>query len=126
MSIPTTLSKGTIEIINDVPPILKPGDNLGASEPISPFYIIWFDHQSSLRLWLCILTQQRFWTVCSTIRFAPHSISNGLKNLMAFTPTMEFEIKEATTIKKEFIKDPSKLAKKEAAKEESGVEAVGH
>uniref|UniRef100_T1DFZ6 Large ribosomal subunit protein uL10 n=1 Tax=Anopheles aquasalis TaxID=42839 RepID=T1DFZ6_ANOAQ len=43
LSIPTKISKGTIEIINDVP-ILKPGDKVGASEAtllnmlnISPF-----------------------------------------------------------------------------------------
>lgn len=59
LSIPTKISKGTIEIINDVP-ILKPGDKVGASEAtllnmlnISPFS---YGLNPSVRLWFHFLT----------------------------------------------------------------------
>lgn len=136
LSIPTKISKGTIEIINDVP-ILKPGDKVGASEAtllnmlnISPFsygLIIEQVYDSGSIFSPEILDikpedlRAKFQSgvanlaaVCleigyPTIASAPHSIANGFKNLLAIAATTEVEFKEATTIK-EYIKDPSKFA----------------
>jgi len=136
LSIPTKISKGTIEIINDVP-ILKPGDRVGASEAtllnmlnISPFsygLVIEQVYDSGSIFAPDILDikpedlRAKFQAgvanlaaVCleigyPTIASAPHSVANGFKNLLAIAATTEVEFKEATTIK-EFIKDPSKFA----------------
>lgn len=136
LSIPTKISKGTIEIINDVP-ILKPGDKVGASEAtllnmlnISPFsygLIIKQVYDSGSIFSPEILDikpedlRAKFQTgvanlaaVClqvgyPTIASVPHSVANGFRNLLAIAATTEVEFKEATTIK-EFIKDPSKFA----------------
>jgi len=136
LSIPTKISKGTIEIINDVP-ILKPGDKVGASEAtllnmlnISPFsygLVIEQVYDSGSIFSPDILDikpedlRAKFQAgvanlaaVClkigyPTIASAPHSIANGFKNLLAIAATTEVEFKQATTIK-EFIKDPSKFA----------------
>lgn len=135
LSIPTKISKGTIEIINDVP-ILKPGDKVGASEAtllnmlnISPFsygLIINQVYDSGSIFSPEILDikpedlRAKFQSgvanlaaVClqigyPTIASVPHSIVNGFKNLLAIAATTEVEFKEATTIK-EYIKDPSKF-----------------
>ncbi|XP_055855899.1 60S acidic ribosomal protein P0 [Episyrphus balteatus] len=136
LSIPTKISKGTIEIINDVP-ILKPGDKVGASEAtllnmlnISPFsygLIVKQVYDSGSIFSPEILDikpedlrakfQQgvaNLAAVClevgyPTIASAPHSVANGFRNLLAIAATTEVEFKEATTIK-EYIKDPSKFA----------------
>uniref|UniRef100_A0A0K8TQM2 60S acidic ribosomal protein P0 n=1 Tax=Tabanus bromius TaxID=304241 RepID=A0A0K8TQM2_TABBR len=136
LSIPTKISKGTIEIINDVP-ILKPGDKVGASEAtllnmlnISPFsygLVIEQVYDSGSIFSPEILDikpedlRAKFQSgvanlaaVClqigyPTIASAPHSIANGFKNLLAIAATTDVEFKEAATIK-EFIKDPSKFA----------------
>ncbi|CAG9772007.1 unnamed protein product [Ceutorhynchus assimilis] len=136
LSIPTKISKGTIEIVNDVN-ILKPGDKVGASEAtllnmlnISPFsygLIVEQVYDSGTIFAPAILDikpedlRQRFLAgvanlaaVCLTIGYptvasAPHSIANGFKNLLAIAAVTDIEFKEANTIK-EFIKDPSKFA----------------
>lgn len=136
LSIPTKISKGTIEIINDVP-ILKPGDKVGASEAtllnmlnISPFsYGLQIEqvYDSGSIFSPDILDikpedlRQKFQAgvanlaaVCleigyPTIASVPHSIANGFRNLLALAATTDVEFKEATTIK-EYIKDPSKFA----------------
>ncbi|KAG4071270.1 hypothetical protein HA402_003974 [Bradysia odoriphaga] len=136
LSIPTKISKGTIEIINDVP-ILKPGDKVGASEAtllnmlnISPFsYGLQIEqvYDSGSIFSPDILDikpedlRARFQAgvanlaaVClevgyPTIASVPHSIANGFRNLLAIAATTDVEFKEATTIK-EYIKDPSKFA----------------
>lgn len=141
LSIPTKISKGTIEIINDVP-ILKPGDKVGASEAtllnmlnISPFsygLVIEQVYDSGsifspdildikpedLRLkfqaGVANLAAVSLQIGYPTIASAPHSIANGFKNLLAVAAVTEVEFKEATTIK-EFIKDPSKFASAVAA-----------
>jgi len=141
LSIPTKISKGTIEIINDVP-ILKPGDKVGASDAtllnmlnISPFsygLLIEQVYDSGSIFSPDILDikpedlRAKFQAgvanlaaVCLTIGYptiasAPHSIANGFKNLLAIAATTEVEFKEATTIK-EYIKDPSKFAAATAA-----------
>lgn len=141
LSIPTKISKGTIEIINDVP-ILKPGDKVGASEAsllnmlnISPFsygLIINMVYDSGSIFSPEILDikpedlRAKFQAgvanlaaVClsigyPTIASAPHSIANGFKNLLAIAATTDVEFEQATTIK-EYIKDPSKFAAAAAA-----------
>jgi len=136
LSIPTKISKGTIEIINDVP-ILKVGDKVGASEAtllnmlnISPFsygLIIEQVYDSGSIFSPAILDikpedlrakfQQGVANLAAvslaigypTIASAPHSIANGFKNLLALAAVTDVEFKQATTIK-EFIKDPTKFA----------------
>lgn len=136
LSIPTKISKGTIEIINDVP-ILKPGDKVGASEAtllnmlnISPFsYGLLIeqvydsgsifspdildikpeDLRAKFQAGVANLAAVSLCIGYPTIASAPHSIANGFKNLLAIAALTEVEFKEATTIK-EFIKDPSKFA----------------
>ncbi|XP_066259863.1 large ribosomal subunit protein uL10 [Euwallacea similis] len=136
LSIPTKISKGTIEIVNDVN-ILKPGDKVGASEAtllnmlnISPFsygLLVEQVYDSGTIFAPAILDikpedlRERFLAgvanlaaVCLSIGYptvasAPHSIANGFKNLLAVAAVTDIEFKEAATIK-EFIKDPSKFA----------------
>uniref|UniRef100_A0A146LPN5 60S acidic ribosomal protein P0 n=1 Tax=Lygus hesperus TaxID=30085 RepID=A0A146LPN5_LYGHE len=136
LAIPTKISKGTIEIINDVF-ILKPGDKVGASEAtllnmlnISPFSYgldIQQVYDSGTIFHPEILDikpedlRERFLAgvanlaaVClsigyPTIASAPHSIANGFKNLLAIAAVTDIEFKEAQTVK-DFIKDPSKFA----------------
>lgn len=136
LSIPTKISKGTIEIINDVP-ILKPGDKVGASEAtllnmlnISPFsYGLLIeqvydsgsifspdildikpeDLRAKFQAGVANLASVCLEIGYPTIASAPHSIANGFKNLLAIAAETEVEFKEATTIK-EYIKDPSKFA----------------
>jgi len=136
LSIPTKISKGTIEIINDVP-ILKPGDKVGASEAtllnmlnISPFsYGLQIeqvydsgsifspeildikpeDLRAKFQAGVANLAAVCLEVGYPTIASVPHSIANGFRNLLAIAATTDVEFKEATTIK-EFIKDPSKFA----------------
>ncbi|XP_055697477.1 60S acidic ribosomal protein P0 [Phlebotomus papatasi] len=136
LSIPTKISKGTIEIINDVP-ILKPGDKVGASEAallnmlnISPFQygllieqvydsgsifspeildIKPEDLRAKFQSGVANLAALCLQIGYPTLASAPHSIANGFKNLLAIAATTEVEFKQATTIK-EYIKDPSKFA----------------
>lgn len=136
LSIPTKISKGTIEIINDVP-ILKPGDKVGASEAtllnmlnISPFsygLIIEQVYDSGSIFSPDILDIKpddlriKFQTavanlsaVCLEIGYptfasVPHSILNGFNNLLAIAVETTIDFKEANSIK-EYIKDPSKFA----------------
>jgi large subunit ribosomal protein LP0 len=136
LSIPTKISKGTIEIINDVP-ILKPGDKVGASEAtllnmlnISPFsYGLQIeqvydsgsifspdildikpeDLRAKFQAGVANLAAVCLEIGYPTIASAPHSIANGFKNLLAVAATTDIEFKEATTIK-EYLKDPSKFA----------------
>lgn len=141
LSIPTKISKGTIEIINDVH-ILKPGDKVGASEAtllnmlnISPFsygLVVKQVYDSGTIFAPAILDikpedlrakfQEGVANVAAlslsigypTVASAPHSIANGFKNLLALAAVTEVDFKEATTIK-EYIKDPSKFAAAAAA-----------
>ena len=141
LSIPTKISKGTIEIINDVP-ILQPGDKVGASEAtllnmlnISPFSyglvlrqvydsgsifspeildIKPEDLRAKFQIGVGNLAAVCLQIGYPTIASVPHSIANGFKNLLALAATTEIDFKEATTIK-EYIKDPSKFAAATAA-----------
>lgn len=130
LSIPTKISKGTIEIINDVP-ILKPGDKVGASEAtllnmlnISPFSyglaiqqvydsgsifspdildIKPEDLRAKFLAGVANLAAVSLQIGYPTIASAPHSIANGFKNLLALAATTDVEFEQATTIK-EYIK----------------------
>lgn len=136
LSIPTKISKGTIEIINDVP-ILKPGDKVGASEAtllnmlnISPFsYGLQIeqvydsgsifspeildikpeDLRAKFQAGVANLAAVSLQIGYPTLASVPHSIANGFRNLLAIAAVTEVEFKEAETVK-EFIKDPSKFA----------------
>jgi len=136
LSIPTKISKGTIEIINDVP-ILKPGDKVGASEAtllnmlnISPFsYGLQIeqvydsgsifspdildikpeDLRAKFQAGVANLAAVCLSVGYPTVASVPHSIANGFRNLLAIAATTDVEFKQAATIK-EFIKDPSKFA----------------
>jgi len=162
LSIPTKISKGTIEIINEIH-LIKEGDKVGASEAtllnmlnISPFtygLVIRQVYDSGTvfspdilditpdDLRAKFLAGVRNVAAVSlaigypTVASAPHSIVNGLKNLIAIACETDISFKAAEKAK-EYLKDPSKFAsaaapaagkgaspakeaKKEAKKEES-------
>lgn len=136
LSIPTKISKGTIEILNDLI-LLKEGEKVGASEAtllnmlhISPFsYGLQvqqvYDSGTVFEPGVLDITDDdlrvRFMEgVCRvaaislaigypTVASAPHSIINGFKNLLAVAAVTDIEFKEATQMK-EYLKDPSKFA----------------
>merc|ERR1712044_20211 len=136
LAIPTKISKGTIEILNDVK-LIKAGDKVGASEAtllnmlkISPFkygLIIEQVYDSGTVFHPSILDmseddlRERFMQGVTniacislsigypTVASVPHSIVNGFKNLLAVAAATDIEFKEAETMK-EFLKDPSKFA----------------
>merc|ERR1719363_17552 len=136
LSIPTKITKGTIEIIQDVH-IIKKEDKVGASEAtllnmlkISPFtygLIIQkvYDSGSVFSPEILDITdddiKDMFMTgvmnlaaVCleigyPTIASVPHSVVNGMKNLLAIAAVTDITFKEAEMIK-EFLADPSKFA----------------
>jgi large subunit ribosomal protein LP0 len=136
LHIATKISKGTIEIINDIH-LIKVGDKVGASEAtllnmlnISPFsygLIIQSVYDSGTIFAPEVLDitpediKARFMmgvrNVAAislkigypTAASAPHSIVNGLKNLIAIALATEIDFKEADTAK-EYLKDPSKFA----------------
>merc|ERR1712038_1766208 len=136
LSIPTKITKGTIEIIQDVH-IIKKEDKVGASEAtllnmlkISPFtygLIIQkvYDSGSVFSPEILDITDddikdmfmsgvRNVASVClqigsPTMASAPHSIANGMKNLLAVAAVTEITFKEAEQLK-EFLADPSKFA----------------
>merc|ERR1712134_33255 len=136
LNIPTKISKGTIEILNEVK-LLSPGDRVGASEAtllnmlnISPFtYGLMieqvYDSGTVFDPEILDITdddlRKRFMEgvvnlACvslamgyPTIASVPHIVVNGFKNLLAIAAATDIEFKEAETIK-EFLKDPSKFA----------------
>lgn len=141
LSIPTKISKGTIEILNEIHLIHK-GDKVGASEAtllnmlnISPFsygLVIQqvYDSGTVFDPEILDITPEdlrakylegvRNVAAVSlaigypTVASAPHSIVNGLKNLIAIA--CETDISFAAAEKaKEYLKDPSKFASAVAA-----------
>jgi len=136
LAIATKISKGTIEIINDVH-ILKNGEKVGASEAallnmlnISPFSYglqmeMVYDSGSIFEPKILDIKPEdlraRFMAGVAnvaavslqigypTVASVPHSIINGFKNLLAVAAVSEVTFKEAETVK-EYIKDPSKFA----------------
>jgi len=136
LSIQTKISKGTIEILNDVK-LIKIGDKVGASEAtllnmlnISPFTYglqieMVYDNGTVFELAILSITDDdiraRFMqgvaNVSSislaigypTLVSVPHSIINGFKNLLSLAAVTDIEFEQAKTLK-EFLKDPSKFA----------------
>merc|ERR1712242_530972 len=143
------ITKGTIEIIQDVP-IIHVGDKVGASEatllnmlkifPFSYGLIVLkvYDQGSVFDPAILDITDEdikdKFMAgvanvaaVCLQIGYptmasAPHSIANGMKNLLAIAAVTEITFKEAEQLKA-FLADPSAFAvaapAAAAAKEES-------
>merc|ERR1712026_317885 len=136
LQIPTKITKGTIEIIQDVP-IIHTGDKVGASEatllnmlkifPFSYGLIVLkvYDQGSVFSPEILDITdddiKDKFMAgvanvaaVCleinyPTIASCPRSIVNGIKNLLAVAAVTDITFKEAETLK-EFLADPSKFA----------------
>lgn len=135
LSIPTKISKGTIEILNEIHLIHK-GDKVGASEAtllnmlnISPFsygLVIQQVYESGTVFEPEILDitpedlrakyLQGVQNVAAislaigypTVASAPHSIVNGLKNLIAIACETDITFPAAEKAK-EYLKDPSKF-----------------
>jgi len=136
LAIATKISKGTIEIINDVH-IVKVGEKVQASEAtllnmlnISPFSYglqvqqvydsgtIFEPRILDIKaedLRAKFLEGARNVAAVSlqigypTVASVPHSIVNGFKKLLAVAAVTDVNFKEAETVK-EFLKDPSKFA----------------
>jgi len=141
LSIQTKITKGTIEILNDVK-LIKIGDKLGASEAtllnmlhISPFTYglqieMVYDSGAIFELAILSITDSdilaRFMECVAnvsslslaigypTMVSVPHSIVNGFKNLLSLAAVTDIEFEQAKTVK-EFLKDPSKFAAAVAA-----------
>ena len=136
LQIPTKITRGTIEIINDVH-LIKIGEKVGASEAtllnmlnISPFsygLIIRQVYDSGSCFEPSILDikpadlrtkfsqgVQRLAAFSLGINYpnqasAPHLIFGGFKRLLALAAETDVEFEQAKTLK-EFLKDPSKFA----------------
>jgi len=136
LSIPTKITKGTIEILNEVN-LIKEGDKVGSSEStllnmlnISPFtYGLLieqvYDSGTIFSPAILDITNEdiiaRFMAGVRNIAAislaigyptaasVPHSIINGFKNLLAIAVTTDYDFPEAE-MTKEYLKDPSKFA----------------
>jgi large subunit ribosomal protein LP0 len=136
LQIPTKITRGTIEIINDVH-LIKIGEKVGASEAallnmlnISPFsygLIIRQVYDSGSCFEPAILDikpadlrakfvqgVQRLAAFSLGINYpnqasAPHLILGGFKRLLALAADTDIEFEQAKTLK-EYLKDPSKFA----------------
>jgi len=152
LQIPTKITRGTIEIINDVN-LIKKNEKVGASEAallnmlnISPFSYgllvkqvydsgTCFDPEildikpEDLRAKfvegvrnVAAISLQIGYP---TVASVPHSIAKGFKNLLSIAAVTAIDFKEAKNLK-EYLKDPSKFAAAAApvaaAKEEKKVE----
>jgi len=141
LQIPTKIAKGTIEILNEIH-LIKKGDKVGASEAtllnmlnISPFtygLVIRQVYDSGTIFSPDILDitpedlraqfMEGVRNVAAvslaigypTVASAPHSIVNGLKNLIAIACETDISFKAAEKAK-EYLKDPSKFASAVAA-----------
>jgi len=141
LQIPTKISRGTIEIVNDVQ-LLKEGDKVGASEAtllnmlnISPFTyglqvqqvydqgtvfspkvldITDEDLLSTFQAGLANVAAVSLAIGYPTVASVPHSVVNGFKNLLAIAAVTDITFKEAETLK-EYLADPSKFAAAAAA-----------
>lgn len=141
LNIPTKITKGSIEIIQDVNLIIA-GDRVGMSEAtllnmlgISPFtyglvVAQVYDSGTIFAPGILDITDEdlraRFSlgvrnvaAVCLKINYptmasAPHSLANGMKNCLAIAAMTEITFKEAEMVK-EFLADPSKFAAVAAA-----------
>uniref|UniRef100_A0A0M3I031 60S acidic ribosomal protein P0 n=2 Tax=Ascaris TaxID=6251 RepID=A0A0M3I031_ASCLU len=136
LQIPTKISRGTIEILSEVH-LIKVGEKVGASESallnmlnIQPFsygLVVQqvYDNGTVFTPDVLDMTadeiRDKFMqgvrnlaAVClaighPTLVSVPHSLANGLKNLLAIAVETDIELKEAQKIK-EYLADPSKFA----------------
>jgi len=136
LSIQTKITKGTIEILNDVR-LIKVGDKVGASEAtllnmlgISPFQYgleieMVYDNGTVFELDILNITDDdiraKFIECVSnvssislaigypTLASVPHSLVNGFKNLLSIAAVTDIEFEQAKSLK-EYLKDPSKFA----------------
>merc|ERR1719450_1663086 len=136
LNIPTKITKGTIEITNNVA-LIKAGDKVGMSEAtllnmlgISPFtygLVVCkvYDSGSIFDPTILDITDEdlkahvlagirNIAALClkigyPTIASVPHSIINGMKNCMALAAVTDITFKEAETMKA-FLADPSAFA----------------
>jgi large subunit ribosomal protein LP0 len=136
LNIPTKITKGTIEIIQDVN-LIKNGDKVGMSEAtllnmlnISPFTyglavqkvydsgtvfdpaildITEADLRAKFMAGVARVAAISLAVNYPTVASVPHSIVNGLKNCLALAAVTDITFKEAEKLK-EYLKDPSKFA----------------
>jgi len=136
LSIPTKITRGTIEIISDVH-LIKTGDKVGMSEAtllnmlkISPFtygLVVQkvYDNGSVFAPEILDISDDdlraKFMDGVAnvaalslglgypTVASAPHSVVNGMKNLLAVAAATEITFKEAEMVKA-FLADPSAFA----------------
>nr|ALJ02546.1 ribosomal protein P0 [Rhipicephalus haemaphysaloides] len=136
LRIPTKISKGTIEILNEIH-LIKKDDRVGASEAtllnmlnISPFsyglkILQVYDSGTVFSPDILDITPEDLRSAFvegvrnvaavslsigyPTVASVPHSIVNGLKNLIAIAVETDITFKEAE-MAKEYLKDPSKFA----------------
>lgn len=148
LSIPTRIARGTIEITSDVH-LLKPGDKVGASEAallnmlkIKPFSyglvvkmcydegsvfepgildITSADIRTSLMAGVVNIAAVSLKIGYPTTASVPHSISNGLRKLIAVAATTEINFPTADNIKA-FLANPSAFIVEEAKNENVAVE----
>jgi len=151
LQIPTKITRGTIEIINDVH-LIKVGEKVGASEAallnmlnISPFsygLLIRQVYDSGSCFDPAILDikpadlrakfsqgVQRLAAFSLGINYpnqasAPHLILGGFKRLLALAADTDVEFEQAKTLK-EYLKDPSKFAAAAAAPASAAPAAAG-
>lgn len=136
LQIPTKITKGTIEIINDVN-LIKKNDKVGASEAtlLNMLNISPFSYGLSVRqvydngsvfdpsildikpedLRAKFVEGVRNVAAISlqigypTVASVPHSIANGFKKLLAIAVTTDIEFEQAKSLK-EYLKNPGKFA----------------
>jgi len=136
LSIPTKITRGTIEIVNDIN-LIKKNDKVGASEAtllnmlnISPFSygltvkqvydsgaifspdildIKPEDLRAKFLNGVKNIAAISLQVGYPTIASAPHSIANGFKNLLAIAVSTEIEFEQCKALK-EYIKNPSAFA----------------
>merc|ERR1719369_69327 len=146
LSIPTKISRGTIEIVNDIQ-LLKEGDKVGMSEAtllnmlnISPFtYGLVIQHVYdqgtvyspkvldikeedilvSFREGLSKFTAACLYVGFPTMASVPQSIAKGFKKLLAVAAGTDYTFTEAEYMKS-ILSDPEKLAAMQAAAASSG------
>jgi len=136
LQITTKITKGTIEIINDIH-LIKKGDKVGASEAtlLNMLAIFPFSYGLTVKqvydsgtcfdpsildikaedMRAMFVNGVRNIAAISlqigipTVASAPHSIANGFKNILAISVATDIEFEQSKKIK-DYIKDPSKFA----------------
>ncbi|RNA25208.1 60S acidic ribosomal P0 [Brachionus plicatilis] len=129
LQIPTKITRGTIEIVNDIH-LIKKDEKVGASEAtlcnmlsISPFsygLVVKQVYDSGSVFNPSILDikpedlRAKFMDgvkriAAVSLQIVPHSIANGFKNLLAIAAVTDIEFEQCKSLK-EYLKDPSKFA----------------